>query len=165
MLKLKLQYFGHLIWRTDSLEKTGWDGWMASLTWWTWVWASFRRRWRTGKPGVLRIVHGVTKSPTWLSGWTTAKAKLGSQGCWFNTGRQTVLKKWLPLAGGEEGALWLFVFCERNKWGRLQRFWSGSVCIYWMQFYVSKLPFNFLKNKSEYKERKCLRDRITAHCL
>ena len=55
MLKLKLQYFGHLLWRTDSLEKTlmlrkikgrrrrgnrEWDGWMASLTWWTWVWAS-----------------------------------------------------------------------------------------------------------------------------
>ena len=54
MLKLKLQYSGHLIRRTDSLEKTlmlgkiegrgegddrGWDGWMASLTWWTWVWA------------------------------------------------------------------------------------------------------------------------------
>ena len=53
MLKLKLWYFGHLMQRTDSLEKTpmlgniegskrrvGWDGWMASLTWWTWVWAS-----------------------------------------------------------------------------------------------------------------------------
>ena len=55
MLKLKLQYFGHLMWRTDSLEKTwcwerlkaggegdntGWHGWMASLTWWTWHWAS-----------------------------------------------------------------------------------------------------------------------------
>ena len=38
MLKLKLQYFGHLMLRTDSFEKTsegddrGWDGWMASLT-------------------------------------------------------------------------------------------------------------------------------------
>ena len=55
MLKLKLQYFDHLRWRTDSLEKTlmvgkiegegegddrGWDGWMASQTQWTWVWAS-----------------------------------------------------------------------------------------------------------------------------
>ena len=53
MLKLKLQYFGHLMWRTDSFEKTlmperlkmgregdgrRWAGWMASLTWWTWVW-------------------------------------------------------------------------------------------------------------------------------
>ena len=50
MLKLKLQYFGHLTGRADSLEKTlmlggigaggegddrGWDGWMASLTRWT----------------------------------------------------------------------------------------------------------------------------------
>ena len=45
MLKLKLQYFGHLMQRVDSLEKTlmlgrtggrrrGWDGWMASPTWW-----------------------------------------------------------------------------------------------------------------------------------
>ena len=55
MLKLKLQYFGRLTWRTDSLEKTmmlgktegrrrrGWqrmNGWIASLTQWTWVWAS-----------------------------------------------------------------------------------------------------------------------------
>ena len=53
MLKMKLQSFGHLMWRTDSLEKTlmlgktegrrrrGWhrmnDGWMASLTQWIWV--------------------------------------------------------------------------------------------------------------------------------
>ena len=57
MVKLKRQYFGHLMRRTDSLEKTlmlgkiegrrrrgrqGWDGWMASPTLWTWVWASSR---------------------------------------------------------------------------------------------------------------------------
>ena len=68
MLRLKLQYFGHLIRRSDSLEKTlmlgkiegrrrrddrGWDGWMASPTEWTWVWTSPGRRWRTGKPGLL----------------------------------------------------------------------------------------------------------------
>ena len=45
MLKLKHQYFGHLMWMADSLEKTlmegddrRWDGWMASLTQWTWFW-------------------------------------------------------------------------------------------------------------------------------
>ena len=31
-----------------------WDGWMASLTQWTWVWGNSRGRWRTGKPGVLQ---------------------------------------------------------------------------------------------------------------
>ena len=69
MLKLKLQYFGHLMWRTDSFEKTlilgkieaggegdnrGWDGRMASPTQWTWVWVSSGRWWWTGKPGVLQ---------------------------------------------------------------------------------------------------------------
>ena len=55
MLKLKLQYFGHLMQRADSFGKTlswerlraggegddrGWDGWMASPTQWTWVWVN-----------------------------------------------------------------------------------------------------------------------------
>ena len=57
ILKLKLQYFGHLMGRTDSLETTlmmerleaggegdsrGWDAWMASLTQWTWLCVSSR---------------------------------------------------------------------------------------------------------------------------
>ena len=69
MLKLKLQFFSHLMRRADSLEKTlmlgkiegrkrrgdrGWDGWMASPTQWTWLWANSGRWWRTGKPGVLQ---------------------------------------------------------------------------------------------------------------
>ena len=31
----------------------GWDGWMASLTQWTWVWTNSGKWWRTGKPGML----------------------------------------------------------------------------------------------------------------
>ena len=69
MLNLKLQYFGHLMWKADSLEKTlvagkdwrpeekgmtGWDSGMASLTQWMWVWANSGRWWRTGKPGMLQ---------------------------------------------------------------------------------------------------------------
>ena len=34
----------------------GWDGWMASPAQWTWIWASSRRWWRTGKPGMLQSV-------------------------------------------------------------------------------------------------------------
>ena len=34
-------------------DDRGWDGWMASLTWWTWVWVSSRSWWWTGRPGVL----------------------------------------------------------------------------------------------------------------
>ena len=34
----------------------GWDGWMASLTQWTWVWANSGRYWNTGKLGVLQFM-------------------------------------------------------------------------------------------------------------
>ena len=63
MLKLKLHYFGHLMWRADSLEETlmlekiegereegdrGWDDWIASLIQWTWIWANSKRYERHG---------------------------------------------------------------------------------------------------------------------
>ena len=68
ILRLKPQYFGHLMWRVDSLEKTlmlgeiggrrrrdnrGWDGWMASRTRWTRVWVNSGSWWWTGRPDVL----------------------------------------------------------------------------------------------------------------
>ena len=37
-------------------DDRGWDGWMASLTQWTWVWTSSRRWWGTGKPGLLQSI-------------------------------------------------------------------------------------------------------------
>ena len=52
----------------EEEDDRGWDGWMASPTQWTWVWASSGSWWRTGKP-----VHGVAKSWIWLSNWTELK--------------------------------------------------------------------------------------------
>ena len=37
-------------------DDRGWDGWMASLTRWTWVWVNSRSWWWTGRPGVLRFM-------------------------------------------------------------------------------------------------------------
>ena len=37
-------------------DNRGWDGWMASLTWWTWVWVSSGSWWWTGRPGMLQSV-------------------------------------------------------------------------------------------------------------
>ena len=86
MLKLKLQYFGHLMRRVDSLEKTlileglgaggegdnrRWDGWMASPTRWTWVWVNSGRWWWTGRCGLLgfmglqRVGHGWATELNW----------------------------------------------------------------------------------------------------
>ena len=47
----------------------GWGGWIASSTWWTWVWENSESWWWTEKPGVLQYL-GVTKSWTQLSNWT-----------------------------------------------------------------------------------------------
>ena len=81
MLKLKLQYFGHLMRRVDSLEKTelggsrgggegddrGWDGWMASPTRWTWVWVNSRSWWWTGRPGVLQFMESQRVGHDWAT--------------------------------------------------------------------------------------------------
>ena len=81
MLKLKLQYFGYLIWRADSFEKTlmlgktqgrrrrgrqrmrSLDGITNSMEW---VWVDSSSWWWIGRPAV----HGVAKHLTWLKNWT-----------------------------------------------------------------------------------------------
>jgi len=80
MLKLKLQYFGYLMGRTDPLEKTlmmgktegrrrrGWHCWIASLTQWTWVWVNSGSWWWTGRPVMLQSMG--SQSRTGLSNWT-----------------------------------------------------------------------------------------------
>ena len=88
MLKLKLQYFGHLMWRPDSLEKTlmlrkiegrrrrgrqrmRWlDG--ISLIWWTCAWASSGSWWWSGKLGVLQSMGSQRVGHDWATelNWT-----------------------------------------------------------------------------------------------
>ena len=87
MLKLKLQYFDHLMRRADSLEKSlmlggigagregddrGWDGWMASPTQWTWVWVNSGSCWWTGRPVVLRFMGSQRVGHDWATelNWT-----------------------------------------------------------------------------------------------
>ena len=86
MLKLKLQYFGHLMGRTDSFEKTlkgsvmlerlkaegkgedgEWSGWMASPTWWTWIWVSSGSWWWTEKPGMLQSMGSQRVGHDWAT--------------------------------------------------------------------------------------------------
>ena len=97
MLKLKLQYFGHLNRKTHSLGRPwfwerlkakeeegcrGWDGIIASPILWTWVWASSRSWWWTGKPGVLqfselqRVRHNwMTELKMWKRPWCWERLK------------------------------------------------------------------------------------------
>ena len=89
MLNLKLQYFGHLMRRADSSEKTlmlgkiegrrrrgwqRWDGYMASVTQWTCVWASSRSQWWTGKPDMLQSMGSQRVGHDWSDLATAAAA-------------------------------------------------------------------------------------------
>ena len=82
MLKLKCQSFGHLMRRADTFEKTlmlgklkvggegddrGWDGWMVSLTQWTWVWVNSGSWWWTQRPGMLWSMGSRTVGQDWAT--------------------------------------------------------------------------------------------------
>ena len=107
-LKLKLQYFGHLARRGDSLEKTLMRGkteggrrewqrmrWLDGITDSTnMIWVNSGNWWWTGRPGVLR--HGVAKNQTRLSDWTELS------GCHIRMTDSTVLLLKLISVGGPE---------------------------------------------------------------
>ena len=58
----------------------GWDGWMASLTWWTWVWVGSGSWWWTGKPGVLQSMGSQRAGDYWAIelNWTICTIKKNS---------------------------------------------------------------------------------------
>ena len=81
MLKLKLQYFGHLneelihlkiprCWerlKAGEGDGRGCDGWMASPTQWTWVWVNSGSWWWTGRPGVLQSMGSQRVGQDWAT--------------------------------------------------------------------------------------------------
>ena len=82
MLKLKLQNFGRLMWRTDSFEETmmlgkieggrrrGWQRmrWLDGISdWWTWVWVNSGSWWWTGKPDVLHYMGSQRAWHDWVT--------------------------------------------------------------------------------------------------
>ena len=129
MLKLKLQYFGHLMRRADSErlkaggqgDDRGWDGWMASLTQCTWVWVDSGSWWWTGRPGMLRFIGLQRVRHDWATqlNWTNLSKSVHTNqpnrtfGC-FTTPPTLAL---LPASVQVFPMLWILVY--HHSWPNL----------------------------------------------
>ena len=74
----------------------GWDGWMASLTQWTWVWVDSGSWWWTGRPGVLRFMGSQRVRHDWATilNWTEIEETKGKILCsWIR--RITIFKMFI----------------------------------------------------------------------
>ena len=74
-------------------DNRGWDGWMASLTQWTWVWVNSGSWWWTVKPGVLQSMGSQRVGHDWVN-WTELKLTLWPieyirEQCFHNTSFST----------------------------------------------------------------------------
>ena len=113
MLKLKLQYFGHLMWRTDSLEQTVMLGkiegsrrrgrqrmrWLdASPTQWPCAWVNSGSWWWTGRPNVLQSMESQSVGQDWATELNYVTVLQGtSQSMWPLCLITTLSQVWLKL--------------------------------------------------------------------
>ena len=110
-----------LMWRTDSFEKTlmlgkieggrrrgqwGWDGWMASLTQWTWVWVGSGIWWWIGKPGMLQSMGSQRVRHNWVTKLNWCLVLSVSQGKWQQVAYLQISDAGKPASSPLAGSGW-----------------------------------------------------------
>ena len=138
-------------------DNRGWDGWMASLTQWTWVWASSGSWWWMGKPGMLQHMGSWRVGHNWETkvNWTelrrkgkAAHCKKGEKWPWSTVPWTWILNNefcFLPWPGSPSARLWVS-----------EVHWFVSLCFYTYThththththtFSLSLIPFKGWKN-------------------
>ena len=134
---------GKRLWCWEGLGAGGegddrrWDGWMASLTRWMWVWVNSRSWWWTGRPGMLRFMGSQRVRHDWVTelNWKEINLEYSLEGLMLKfqffghlMQRADSLKKTLML-GNTEGK-------RRRRWQRMR--WLGGI-IALMDMSLSKL--------------------------
>ena len=132
-----------------------WDGWMASLTWWTWVWVNSRSWWGTGSPGMLRFMGSQRVGHDWVTELNWTELNIHIYMCVYiytyatsslpsvdaDLGCSTSWPLWTVLLLWTRGRMCLFnlVFLLRQiSWG-----WISLVLVCLRSLYLSFLKNNF----------------------
>ena len=96
----------------------GWDGWMASLTQWTWVWVNSGSWWWTGKPGVMQSMGLQWVRHDWVTGlnWVTLEGFPSS-----SDGKESACQYRRPGLSP-----WVGQISWRREWQPIPVFWPGE---------------------------------------
>ena len=124
-------------------DKRGWDGWMASLTRWTWVWVDYGSWWWTA---CRAAVHGVSKSQTQLSNSTELN--------WNNLSvkTKTKTKQWL------DNSSMVFSKFKTMAVVRKNSFWADCVLCY--SNYIAYIVFWKMQNCGDSKKIYCCNELV-----
>ena len=132
MLKLKLQYIGQDIgeelthwkrlWCWERFgagggggDDGGWDGWVASLTRWMWIWVNSGSCWWTGRPGVLRFMGSQRVGHNWATELNWTEGDLGSIYSSWPLGQPSVQASVISYLNDS-----IFTLCAFNGFSSLQ---------------------------------------------
>ena len=138
MLNLKLQYFGHLMQRTNSLEKDPnagkVEGRLRGLWWnWTWFWASSTSWWRTGRPSELQSMGFQRVRYNWAT--ELIQQKWYSDQFWLEENSVVEIFAWYPPSHlhhwcpFEVSDYWHWIFVDTYLWPSKQSEEPDALCL------------------------------------